>query len=219
MSKYTTELRYICEAYSGVTESQGYKGIAEVISKSIPHIFDFDFPIYDESYRNVLCTKILKHYYTREIGAESYGLWKHWLDTRLNEIMPYYNQLYKSAVIEFDPMYDTDLTTTQKRESSEEGENNGSANHVSRELYSDTPQGALTHVEDETYLTNATKNMSEGDSEGAYKNSSTEDYIQTIKGKTGGASFSKRLVEFRETFINIDRMIIDELSDLFMGLW
>ena len=78
-------------------------------------VFDFDFPIFDESYRNVLENKILKHYYTREIGAETVGLWKHWLCTRLNEIMPYYNQLYNSTLLEFNPFYDVDLATNSQR--------------------------------------------------------------------------------------------------------
>ena len=87
MSKYTTELRYICEMYAG-GESKGYSDVNKVIQAAIPKVFDFDFPIFDEAYRNVLCTKILKHYYTREIAAETVGLWKLWLDTKMNEIMP-----------------------------------------------------------------------------------------------------------------------------------
>ena len=71
MSKYTTELRYICETETGLSESVGHTKIKDGIAKAIPKIFDFDFPIFDESYRNVLETKILKLYYTREIGLET----------------------------------------------------------------------------------------------------------------------------------------------------
>ena len=243
MSKYTTQVRFICETEAGFTESVGFSRVNEVIQKAIPKVFSFDFPIYDESYRNVLCTKILKHYYTREIGAETVGLWKLWLDTRLNEIMPYYNQLYKSATIEFNPMYDIDLTTTHTRDNEGvtnfTGNNSGNSTQetessndgVSRDMYSDTPQGALDNVENQTYLTNATKITSEGSANGTAINefsgnsesetavTSTEEYLQKVQGKSGGASYSKRLQEFRNTFLNIDAMIIDELKDLFMGLW
>ena len=82
MSKYTTQVRFICESYAGFDESVGYSKADEVISKAIPMVFDFEFPIFDEAYRNVLCRKILRHYYTREIGAETVGLWKKWLNTR-----------------------------------------------------------------------------------------------------------------------------------------
>ena len=307
MSKYTTQVRFICETEAGLTESVGFSGINEVIQKSIPKVFNFDFPIYDESYRNVLCGKILKHYYTREIGAETVGLWKLWLDTRLNEIMPYYNQLYKSAMIEFNPMYDIELTTTHTRDNTghtETDENvantnagsgsqnktgdvssvneqtakivgtdtnnatstqtgQGTTDKTQKDLFSDTPQGALDNVENETYLTNArkiadkvtnsensrgefngssSKNQTEElsstnnsnnteETSSSYENTfngsnhvendvtSTEEYVQKIMGKTGGASYSKRLQEFRSTFLNIDVMIIDELKDLFINLW
>lgn len=251
MSKYTTQIRFICETASGLDSSTGLGDVNRVIQSAIPSIFNFDFPIYDESYRNVLCTKILKHYYTREIGAETVGLWKLWLDTRLNEIMPYYNQLYKSAMIEFNPMYDIDLTTEYSRsndgstdvtgESSENNSGNSGAiivgdnESTTRNLFSDTPQGALDNVDNETYLTNATKISENGNNstntdyefntdrvnnrKDKTVAKSTEEYMQTITGKSGGASYSKRLQEFRATFLNIDTMIIGELKDLFMNLW
>ena len=99
MSKYTTELRFICESKAGLSDSVGFNQIDDVISKSWNKIFD-NFPIFDESYRSVLCSKILKHYYTREISAETVGLWQLWLNTRMGEIMPYYNKLYESALLE-----------------------------------------------------------------------------------------------------------------------
>lgn len=251
MSKYTTQVRFICETASGLTESDGFNNVNDIIQNAIPKIFNFDFPIYDESYRNVLCTKILKHYYTREIGAETVGLWKLWLDARLNEIMPYYNQLYRSAMIEFNPMYDMDLTiehhktfdgSTDITGDSRENNTGNSGTSVSGEnsnttynLFSDTPQGALDNIENETYLTNATKIRENGNNSNntnynfnsdrnvnradktVAKN--TEEYLKNIKGKNGGASYSTRLNEFRSTFINIDAMIIDELKDLFVNLW
>lgn len=251
MSKYTTQVRFICETAAGLTESAGFNDVNDTIQRAIPKVFNFDFPMYDESYRNVLCTKILKHYYTKEICAETVGLWKLWLDARLNEIMPYYNQLYKSAMIDFNPMYDMDLTTeylksfdgnTNVTENTGENNSGTSGNLVetesdstNRNLYSNTPQGALDNIENETYLTNATKitDHNTGFSNTDYEFNTdrifnrtdktvaknTEEYLQTIKGKTGGASYSKRLEEFRKTFINIDAMIIDELKDLFFNLW
>lgn len=112
MSKYTTEVRYICETYAGLDESVGYDRINEVIAASRDQIFE-EYPIFDEEYRSVLNTKILRHYYTREICAETVGLWKLWLNNKMNEIMPYYNELYRSALLEFNPLYDVDIRTTR----------------------------------------------------------------------------------------------------------
>ena len=114
MSSDTTEVRFICEELSGFNESKGYADVEEIISLARPKIFDFNYPIFDENYKSVLETKILKHFYTREIGLETYGLWKLKLNTRMNEIMPYYNKLYSSELLEFNPLYSTNLTKSSK---------------------------------------------------------------------------------------------------------
>ena len=48
---------------------------------------------------------------------------------------------------------------------------------------------------------------------------STEDYIEKVVGKRNGQSFSSMLIEYRESLVNVDLMIIDEFKDLFFGLW
>lgn len=295
MSKYTTEVRYICENYAGYSESQDLTNVESIIETALPKIFDFSFPIYDESYRTVLETKIIKHYYTREIGFETVGLWKLWLNKRLNEIMPFYNQLYKSETLEFNPFYDVDFTI--KRDNTgkydETSTNNGTSNTVRTDnlnevtntetdtttdatrtddlahsdttnssnthydLYSDTPQGALTGVDSENYLTNARKitdsgvESNNGTNTGTVTNEGTQkvtgsgstantgtqqidgnttgngtknytnvdDYLEHVSGKRSYATYSDLLQKYRETFLNIDMMVINELGDLFMNVW
>lgn len=335
MSKYTTQVRFICETAAGLSESEGQTTVKQIIAAAIPSVFDFDFPIFDESYRIVLETKILKHYYTREIGLETVGLWKLKLDTKLNEIMPFYNQLYKSELIEFNPMYDVDLTRDHTLNRSEQTEQtgtetadatkngtvdtttSGTKTGTSREnidvsenqeteqnsksdtdiknttgstseetatgtkthydKYSDTPQGSLQNVQNDTYLTNArmvndndtqtgkttvsgsntstgsttadTSTTTNSTSETTHTGNTTDetsgtqntisadtekrnatqtankeltsldDYLEHVKGKNGGVSYSAMLNEFRTTFLNIDMQVINELSDLFMNLW
>ena len=282
MSKYTTEVRFICETAIGLGESKGYTDVDTIITNAIPKIFTFTFPIFDENYRSVLEKKILKHFYTREICEETVGLWKLRLDTKLNEIMPYYNKLYKSELLEFNPLYTANLsrakktdynsnrnenenisdTSSSNRTTSNNGEvdttNNstttgtgsGTSNNTSSDLYSDTPQGALSGVESNTYLTNARKitdngstssntsntNSSTGkvessesgtdNSTGTYGRTrgntdaltSTEDYLETVVGYEG-ANASDLLLKFRETFLNIDMLVINDLEDLFFQLW
>lgn len=275
MAKYTTEVRSICENYAGLLESAGYGKVDEVIESARKKVFDFAYPIFDEGYRGVLETKILKHFYTKEIGAETVGLWKLWLNTRMNEIMPYYNKLYKSELLEFNPLYDVDITKSQEitksgtkedtgettgttsdtRQTTGTGTTNGTVNSTEtgtssnneNNYYSDTPQGRVGNVEDFHFLTNArqitnsgnnsttnngtsenTNNYTEGvettgETSGTSKVSSiinnTETYLETVQGKQGGESYSKRLEEYRATFLNIDMRVINELNDLFMNLW
>ena len=242
MSKYTTELRFICESKAGLSDSVGFNQIDDVISNSWNKIFD-NFPIFDESYRSVLCSKILKHYYTREISAETVGLWQLWLNTRMGEIMPYYNKLYESALLEFDPFKDTNYSrnhggtftgdTVRNGRSEIDVDNSVTSNGTSnsKNLFSDTPQGAITNIENESYLTNATlikdtdTNTTNTDGNSTTQNTettgvtNTDNWIETIVGKQSTVSYSKLLKEFRETFLNIDVMIINDLSDLFMNIW
>lgn len=109
MSKYTTELRYVCEMASGLDTSKGYDDIEEIVTTAAPNIFN-DYPIFDEEYRPVLNKKILMHFYTREICEETVGLWKLRLATRMNEIMPYFNKLYESELLRYNPLMDVDYT-------------------------------------------------------------------------------------------------------------
>ena len=149
----------------------------------------------------------------------------------MREIMPYYNQMYESALLEFNPLYDTKVTTTNKGTRKNEsdgtfvGEGTATGNGTQRRLYSDTPQGSLKNVDNETYLTNATKTMdSTNDSTTSSSKSNTkantiDDYITVVEGKTGGKDYSELVMNFRKTFLNVDMDIIDELSSLFFGLW
>lgn len=234
MSKYTTEVRYICETEAGLDESKGYNDVNEIISLARPKIFNFSYPIYDENYRSVLETKILKHFYTREIGLETVGLWKLKLDTKMNEIMPYYNQLYKSALLEFNPLWTDDYNTqhnkstdgTQVNVNETDNATVGQTDNVSRNKYADTPQGSLTDLEDDRYLTNARKTTTE---ENSINNSTSlaqsnnvfnniEDYLETVQGRRGQDA-SELLLKYRKTFLNIDMQIIDDLEELFLHLW
>lgn len=311
MSKYTTQVRFICESLAGYSDSQGYGKVSEIIDNSWEQIFDFDFPIFDANYKSVLCKKILKHYYTREIGLETYGLWKLKLDTKMNEIMPYYNKRYESASLQFNPLWDVDYTkvsngdesgansresigTSENKESTirdskrqiqEDGnvlknynsqiennkggedtfETNRNGNENTVDRYSDTPQGGLVGMRNDNYLTRAeiinkdsesagidktkynssdTSKRTGSDSDNSSKVgkenindvgnvvndgktsesengafSTTKEYIEHVSGKMGGRSYAKAIMEYRDSLINVDAEIIDELGELFMKLW
>ena len=69
------------------------------IKTLIDNNFDFqmtNYPIFDENYRETLNHNILYHYYENEIGFETAPLFRFYLNQKLNEIMPYYNELYKA---------------------------------------------------------------------------------------------------------------------------
>lgn len=219
MSKYTTELRFICETAAGLKESEGYNDVENIIQKAIPFVFDFDFPMFNEVYKNVLCTKIIKHYYTREISEETIGVWKLRLNAKMNEIMPYYNSLYKAWSVDFNPLFDVDLTRQHTLDRDGTQKTNTHNDSVTRDLYSDTPQGSLQNIENETYLTDARKTSVDFVSDSTSNATTTDEFLERVTGKNGGKSYSMMLKEYREALINIDLLIIDELKDLFFKLW
>lgn len=243
MSKYTTEVRFICETLAGYDESQGLGEVNKIIETARPKVFSFDYPIFDSAYKGVLETKILKHYYTREIGLETVGLWKLKLETLMNEIMPYYNELYNSTLLKYNPFYDVDITRDHKGKGTgvtdsasqmvdeSATERSGETNVNTWDYYSDTPQGTVGNLADLTYLTDArhitndTETQDSTDYAGTRNTDSsvnvntTDEYIEHVVGKQGVASYSKLLMDFRKTFINIDLMIINDLNELFMNLW
>lgn len=263
MSKYTTEVRFICETLAECDMSQGYGKVSDVLDKSWDKVFDFDFPIFDEEYREVLCKKILMHYYTREIAFETVGMWKLKLQTMMNEVMPYYNQMYESTLLKFNPLYDADYSKTHEGQNKGSGtergnssgrvEDSGNRNGTQADtgyrdldegtwnVFSDTPQGALTNVENETYLTDArkithnaeentrdNKNYNENNSNDRVYNDennrdtsfdNTDEYIEHIVGKFPGKTYASVIREFRENFLNVDVDVINSLSSLFFKLW
>lgn len=220
MSKYTTEVRYICEHSAGLDNSVGYSSIDEVLDKSRDKIFDFDFPIFDESYRAPLEDKILKHYYTREIGCETVALWKFFLARRMNEIMPYYNQLYKSELIQFNPMYDTDLTTDYQKvdngsnektgEYTEQGSFNESDSHTESNSFNNTSKtnegivgngesntNSATGSETESSTSNVTN--TEKDDTSKAMNDHWEYFSDTPEGQLEGIQQNKYLTTVLHT--------------------
>lgn len=113
MSNFTTQVRYLCESFGGT--ARGVREIDNQIHKANKTIFDFDYPIFNETYRTVLQDKIIRHYYMREIGCETFGLWQMMLCDKMNEIMPYYNQLYNSQLLEIEPLINN-MSTSQTSE-------------------------------------------------------------------------------------------------------
>ena len=361
LSKYTLEVRNICESLVARSERAKFMDVNEVIKLARPNIFNFDYPKWDSEYNEMLEEKILRTYYMREIGVETYGLFKLRLQVKLNDIMPYYNKLYESEKLKFDPLKEIDLSTVYTKEGNSsyeklverilneviakngvvvktdsrdltegggethtENKTNGRVEDLSKHtaddkyltsesitgedvvgqsdsntnqdgndwsLFSDTPQGTTSNINlgSNDYLTNATRkigesetldnttfsnsknqniegNVSEHNTGNVLQNNSVdeteektgnkefnktenltgnsnesitdesnkdrtdnkkedgsrnsiEEFTQTMTGKNSVKSYSALVKEYRHTFLNIDRMVIEEMGDLFMNLW
>lgn len=210
MSKYTTEVRYICEQAAGLESSSGYGKIQDIIKVAIPRIFDFDFPIWKETYRAELETKILMHYYTREIGFETVGLWKLKLCEKMNLIMPYYNALYKALDQDFNPLYDTDLYRNLDGQETRDGQFDHTNNMVNTRTtkdtgtidtdtilggtvsddgwrkINDTPQGGITGLDADVYITSAEHDTNKNTRDQSETTNEQRDLTSTTTDKNDG---------------------------------
>ena len=163
-----------------------YGNLDEIIDRAIPRIFDFNFPIFDESHRNDLCKGIILEYLYDEIAYDTPGQFKIRLRSLLNQIMPYYNGLYETEAIKYDPLHDVNYTRTYKHDLKSDGTTDSTSNTTSQNQhtntyghtsednsknvnkYSDTPQGTLRRLEDGTYMSsgsideNASKTQNKG---------------------------------------------------------
>lgn len=273
MSDYTTQIRYICESKAGYTGSTEIPDPEVVVSEARSSIFNFDYDLFDENHKEELETKILLHYYTREIGLETYALWHLKLKTKLREILPYYNQLYYTASLEYDPTHDVNYT--KEHHGTENNYSTSDRNRIMKDdtsrnefttgntrtkettlsheenenwnLYSDTPQGSIQNIKEnnQAYLTNATKDTNETDSNGQrngmlandevvdgnvnknvseknndiYNEDNANEWTEKMVGKVGTYSVAKLIKDYREAIMNIDLMIINDLEELFMMVW
>ena len=228
MSKYTTELRFVCASYSRPIVEGWFKDY---------ELSDYLTPEQIEVIENAgiwnkgkLAKKIVDHYYMREIGYETIGLFKHYAKVYMQEIMERYLPLIYSNCIEYNPLVNVDYEETFTRnitgsgESSSESSSTNTASGLS--VNSDTPQGEITkaNILAGNYASNtgASETESSISDETSNTNSNTTDetYSKKVKGNSGvSATAQKMIQQYRENIIAIDEQIIKELDKLFMGLY
>lgn len=156
----------------------------------------------------------------------------------MNEIMPKYNVLYQQeeANTPFDNLKHTSVGNEASKGSSDgtsqastDGTTNTTSSSDSWNLFQDTPQGALDGVKSNSYLTTATNNTDEtttnttthAETEGTTHSDdeNTRDTTYTYTGKNSGDAYYSMMIDFNNRYQSVDRMVIDELNDLFFGLW
>lgn len=187
--------------------------------------FDFglqNYPIFNESYRNTLNNNILNYYYENEIGFETAELFKFYLNNTMQLIMPKYNEMYKAqekAVI--DLLGNVDLYEETRRQNQNTTNSTSLSNSNSKNLFQDTPQGQLdfTELESQKWATNYTMNKNNINDESESTGTNNEDFERHIHGNNGNKYNIDLLNDIKNKLDNIDMLIINELSDLFMGIF
>lgn len=189
------------------------------IKTLIKNGFDFglqNYPIFDESYRETLNSHILNYYLTDEIGFETEELFKIQLNLKMDLIMPKYNAIYNAQK----EMIDSGSiagNVNLNEQSSTNANAISNSESTGRNVFQDTPQGRITQqeIDSETYASNVSQNKTNIND----NTNSATDYIRKIIGNNGNKYNSEAISLLAQNFANIDIMIIEELHDLFFGLY
>lgn len=180
--------------------------------------------------KDKLARKIVDHYYMRESGFETIGLFKHYAKVTMQELMEEYLPLIYSSSIKYDPLVNVDYTETFNRtaDTTNNGtsSSNSNSNSSSLGVNSDTPQGQIDKQEilKGKYATNTAASENESSINDTTNTNSTsntgEEYTKRVKGNSGVSATAQKMVEqYRDNIIAIDNKIIKELNILFMGLY
>ena len=199
-----------------------------------------NYPIFDEAYRNTLNNNILNYYLESEIGFETAELFKRILNDRMALIMPKYNKMYQAQQdlltngllnnVNLRETMDRDTTITSAQTDNGHATQTGTSTASNKNLYQDTPQGQIsmqTLDAQNVYATNVTLDNNSNSSTVTdsstsrrdFTNGGTEDYVKTIIGNNGRKYNVDVYYELVDKLKNIDMLIIDELQDLFMGIF
>lgn len=84
--------------------------LRELVECGYP-VFNEWWNTYIPEHKKELESKIIHTYYFNQIGCDEPDRFKFYLNSQLERIMPYYNQLYKSELIKFDPILNQYLET------------------------------------------------------------------------------------------------------------
>lgn len=224
MSKYTMELRKVIDIYSRETVESWFKDyeLSEYLTLNEIEIINNR----GTWNKDKLASDIVDNYFMREIGLETPALFKHQVKVKMRQIMEEKLPLIYSASIEYDPMVNVNFTESLTRDIDNLSNTNDKniSNSSGITVMSNTPQGQLNKNEilSGKYASETSGGESSVESNGSGESSSNtkETYTKTTKGNSGVSATAQAMIkQYRENIVAINRDIINELNELFMGLW
>lgn len=243
MAKYTVELRNIMNDSVAGPKLRDALASYPIYVSSNPNVSDI-IPT-----REVLNTKLLNHYKYREIGFETVGRFLDELEITMNEIMPRYNELFKTVEIMAElpsPFDNVDVTETYSEtrtttgsvssSASDESETTSNVNSNSKNIMTDTPQGNIIGISasdidsvSRAKEVNWTKNGSNdsANTSGQSSSESSSEGSETIEhefkkiGNQGVNTYAHDMNEFRTSIIDVTMQIIEDkrIAELFMMVY
>lgn len=207
MSNYTLELRYLYK-------DKKFK------------LFDFPYNLYDNDLKPWFEEKFFQHFMFYEIGFDSVAMFKQRLMSKLNDIFPYYKQLYETEIASksVDFLLNKDLKESYVRELTSNSNSSQESNATTSGLSTAgqlTPSLIANSQKIDKFMDTAQKDESSSNasSNGESSGNSKEEYTLTSQGNIGITSSAELLDKWRHVLLNIDLMIFEECNDLFMQIF
>ena len=244
MSKYTIQLRYVCDMFKRETVESWFSSY-----NLNDYLTNEEISIITERgtwSKDRLAHKIVNHYYMKEIGFDTPALFREYAKIFMEEIMEEYLPLIYSASIYYDPLinvnYTEEYTRTIDNDKTNKGTignigtntSNSTANATGLNINSDTPQGQINKSSilagHYASSTEGSESSSSGTDTTNINNTQTnnlnmtddteENYNKHVIGNSGVSATSQKMIEqYRNNIRAIDKEIIEKLNELFMGLY
>ena len=216
MSKYTFELRRLFDFYTRETVEGWFKSY-----ELSDYLTQDEIDIINERgtwSKDKLAKKIVDHYLMREIGFETPYLFKHYVEITMKEIMEEKLPLIYSASIKYDPLVNVDYTETFERTIDNTASGTDSSSGLT--VDSQTPQGQISKEQILQGKYASSTSAGENSSSSSTTGNTEEGSTKRVKGNSGVSATAQKMIEqYRKNIIAIDKDIINELNDLFMGLY
>ena len=172
--------------------------------------------------KDKLASMIVNHYYMRELGQETIGLFVHYAKVTMEELMEEYLPMIYSSSIQYDPLINVDYTETFSRTANVDNTGTSSSNSSSTAIASDTPQGRVSRAQilAGNYATSTTGSEIDNSTSTASGSNSAENYTKRQVGNSGVSATAQKMIEqYRDNIRAINREIIEKLEPLFIGLY
>ena len=244
----TTSIGFLLAYYGGVDMRAGEKTGFDLVEKYYSRLFDFDFPFYvDNEKIKVDFEKYLCYtYFNESIGFETPDAWKFGFRQKMLEIMPYYTELYRTTLYEYEPLINrvftstdnanetniTDYTSDNSHSNSSvsNSHGNGSSTSDNQSITSDTPQinfsrndyaSGMVRGQTKNNVENVESSISNDSGTNNTVSKNIDDKSRILKHEEKGfsGSYQEEIKKIRENILNINKMICDDCYDLFMLIY
>lgn len=194
-----------------------------VVNDELEGDFNLLFPeynLFDDEHKDELQKKIFDHYRFREIGFETTERFIHEFKTKLLEIIPLANLYYESMANEkLKQLYNWWRKKNYTRnKNGNKNDGNYSTSNTANNTFNDTPYSS--YPSNSNYSTTTNKNTSSGttkhDKDAVYQD--TEIYNDNEEG-FNGMTPAEAIKKYMDVLMDVDMWIIDNLNELFMGVY